>query len=357
MAKFFGFLVIVIAIAGAYLLFAPVPIDPIAWTPPKNPGMSGVFSENEDLSPAIRIADGQGVGPEDTTIGPAGWLYTGYADGRIVRINPIDGPEAEIEVIANTGGRPLGLQFDAEGNLIIADGEKGLLSLDPGGTLSVLTDSVDGVKMLFVDDLDIATDGKIWFSDASTRFGIHDNLLDVMESRKTGRLLSFDPSTGVTKVELGDLGFANGVALAADESFVLVNETFRYRVTRLWLTGPKAGQTDAFLENLPAHPDNLSRAPDGSFWIALVAPRSQALDDLMPTPFWRKLVMRLPEAMRGPLIVPFGWIIAANEAGDVTANLQDPNGTFSTITSVNEYSGHLYLGSLVEEAVARIPAP
>ena len=357
MAKFIGFLAIVIAIVGGYLVFAPVPIDPIAWTPPENPGKTGVFEKNEDLSAVTRLAEGRGVGPEDTTIGPGGWLYTGYEDGRIVRINPVEGSAADIEEIANTGGRPLGMQFDAGGNLIIADGEKGLLSLSPGGELSVLTDSVEDTKMLFVDDLDIAADGKIWFSDASTRFGIHDNLLDVIESRKTGRLLSYDPSTGITKVELDNLGFANGVALAADESFVLVNETFRYRVTRLWLTGPKAGQTDAFLENLPAHPDNLSRAPDGSFWIALVAPRSQALDDLMPTPFWRKLVMRLPEAMRGPLIVPFGWIIAANEAGDVTANLQDPNGTFSTITSVNEYSGHLYLGSLVEEAVARIPAP
>jgi len=357
MAKFLVFLAMVIAGVGAYLVFAPVPIDPIAWTPAQSPEKTGVFAANEDLSAATRLADNQGIGPEDTTIGPAGWLYTGYEDGRIVRINPIEGQAAGIEVIANTGGRPLGLQFDAGGNLIIADGVKGLLSLSPEGDLTLLTDSMDGAKMLFVDDLDIASDGKIWFSDASTRFGIHDNLLDVMESRKTGRLLSFDPSTGITKVELDDLGFANGVALAADESFVLVNETFRYRVTRLWLTGPKSGQTDAFLENLPAHPDNLSRAPDGSFWIALVALRSQALDDLMPTPFWRKLVMRLPEAMRGPLIVPYGWVVAANEAGEVIANLQDPNGNYGTITSVNERGGFLYLGSLTESAVGRIPAP
>jgi sugar lactone lactonase YvrE len=357
MAKFIGFLTIVIAIVGAYLVFAPVPIDPVAWTPPENPGKTGVFGENEDLSEATRLADGRGVGPEDTTIGPAGWLYTGYEDGRIVRINPVEGSAADIEEIANTGGRPLGMQFDAAGNLIIADAYKGLLSLSQSGDLNVLTDSVGGEKMIFVDDLDIATDGKIWFSDASTRFEDHDNLLDVIESRKTGRLLSYDPSTQVTKVELDNLGFANGVALAADESYVLVNETFRYRVTRLWLAGSKAGQSDAFLENLPAYPDNLSRAPDGSFWIALVAPRVQALDDLMPTPFWRKVVMRLPEAMRGPLIEPFGWVIAANEAGEIISNLQDPTGNYGTITSVNEHGGLLYLGSLTEEAVGRIPAP
>jgi len=357
MAKFFGFLAVLLGILAAYLSFWPVQIDPIAWTPPEDVGKTGPFAANDALTSLDRIAEGKGIGPEDTVIGPAGWLYTGYADGRIVRINPIEGAEAEATEIANTDGRPLGMQFDASGNLIIADAVKGLLSLSPEGELSLLTDSVDSKKMIFVDDLDIASDGTIWFSDASARFDLHDNLLDVVESRKTGRLLTYDPSTGVTKVELDELGFANGVALAADESFVLVNETFRYRVTRLWLTGSKAGQADTFIENLPAHPDNLSRAPDGTFWIALVAPRSAELDRLMPTPFLRKMLMRLPEAMRGALIQPFGWVIAVNETGEVIGNLQDPNGHFGTITSVNEYGGYLYLGSLVEEALGRIPAP
>jgi len=357
MAKFFGFLAVLLGILAAYLSFWPVPIDPVAWTPPEDVGKTGPFTANDGLTALTRIAEGKGIGPEDTTIGPAGWLYTGYADGRIVTINPVEGAEAVPTEIANTGGRPLGLQFDASGNLIITDAVKGLLSLTPDGELSLLTDSVGGEKMIFVDDLDIASDGTIWFSDASTRFGLHDNLLDAVESRKTGRLLTFNPATGATKVELDELGFANGVALAADESFVLVNETFRYRVTRLWLKGPNAGQSDVFIENLPAHPDNLSRAPDGTFWIALVAPRSADLDNLMPTPFWRKVVMRLPEAMRGALIQPFGWAIAVNEAGEVIGNLQDPNGRFATITSVNERSGHLYIGSLTEQAVGRLPVP
>ncbi len=355
--KFFGFLAVLLGLLTAYLTLTPVPIDPVAWTPPEDVGKTGPFIANESLSAVTRLAEEQGIGPEDTTIGPAGWLYTGYEDGRIVRINQAEGAEAEAIEVANTGGRPLGLQFDADGNLIIADALKGLLSLSPDGRLDVLTDSVDGEKMIFVDDLDIASDGKIWFSDASTRFGIHDNLLDAVESRKTGRLLTYDPSTAVTKVELGDLGFANGVALAADESFVLVNETFRYRVTRLWLAGPKAGQSDIFLENLPAHPDNISRAPDGTFWIALVAPRSKQLDQLLPSPFLRKVLMRLPEAWRGSLIEPYGWVVNVNENGEVTGNLQDPNGRFGTITSVNERSGYLYLGSLTEQAVGQIPVP
>lgn len=344
-----------LGLISVYLLIAPVPVDPISWSPAPSPGRTGMFEGNEALSRAERLAEGQVTGPEDTTLGPDGLLYTGLEDGRIIRFDPADPQSgAQPETVANTGGRPLGMQFDADGNLIIADALTGLLSLTPDGTLSVLTDQVAGEKLLFVDDLDIARDGTIWFSDASTRFDIHHNLLDVFESRLTGRLLTYSPATGETEVQLDNLGFANGVALAADESFVLVNETFRHRVTRLWLTGAQAGTSDLFIDNLPAYPDNISRAPDGGFWVALVAPRTDFLDTLMPYPFLRKVILRIPESLRGTPVVPFGWVIGLSADGAVRANLQDPTGHYSTITSVNETDGVLYLGSLTGSAVGRL---
>jgi len=239
----------------------------------------------------------------------------------------------------------------------VADGEKGLLRISSNGEVSLLTDAVGGVKMIFVDDLDIASDGKIWFSDASTRFGLHDNMLDFMESRVSGRLLSYDPATGETRIELDGLAFANGVALAQDESFVLINETFRHRVTRFWLTGDKAGQSEPFIENLPGHPDNLSRAPNGEFWVALVAPRTDELDGLMPYPFWRKVIARLPASFTSSPVIPYGWIVGLNKNGEVIHDLQDPSGHYTTITSVNEHEGLLYLSSLTENAVGQLIAP
>jgi sugar lactone lactonase YvrE len=55
----------------------------------------------------------------------------------------------------------------------------------------------------------------------------------------TGRLLTYDPATGATHVLATGLWFANGVALAADESFVVVGSTFSARLYRHWLQGPK----------------------------------------------------------------------------------------------------------------------
>lgn len=352
-------LITLIAMAVAYLLLWPVPFDPVAWEPSPDPGMTGAFAANHALAGVEHLAPGIGVvgaGPEDVTRAPDDFFYTGLHNGRIVRFRA-DG-DAGPEILLTTGGRPLGMQFDAQGNLIVADAFRGLLSVAPDGGVSVLADSIDGKRMIFVDDLDIASDGVIWFSDASQRFDLNDNHLDFWESRATGRLLTYDPATGETRVRLESLMFANGVALGPDEEYVLVNETMGYRIARLWLKGPKAGQSEIFLDGLPAYPDNISYNGAGVFWVALNTPRAKGSDRLAPWPFLRKALWRLPESIAtlgpGPL---YGMIIGVDVDGNVVHNLQDPSGAYGSITSVNEIEGYLYLGSIIMTSVGRIAAP
>ncbi len=343
---------LLIAVLAAYLCFWPVPIDPVAYQPSKNPGMIGPFAQNEDLASVEHLGPDVGLGPEDVTMGPDGLFYTGLEDGRILRFRA-DG--SRLETFVATGGRPLGMQFDARGNLVVADAFEGLLSVAPDGAITVLADRVDGKKMLLVDDLDIAADGTIWFSDASQRFDVHDFFLDFLELRPTGRLLSFEPSTGETQVRLENLMFANGVALGPDDGYVLVNETIAARTVRLWLKGAKAGQSDVFLEGLPGYPDNLSYNGHGIFWMALPLPRDDELEGLFPRPFVRKLLMRLPEALFGrPPDRLYGWVIGVNPQGEIVHNLHDPSGGYGAITSVNEIEGDLYLGSIAMSSVGRL---
>lgn len=344
----------VILIAVLYLLFWPVDIEPEDWEPQPNPGFSGPYERNNVLAAATLLGDGLSVGPEDVTMGPDGLLYTGLADGRIVRLGP-DGSGAEDFV--DTGGRPLGMRFDAQGNLIVADAIKGLLSVSPEGAVAVLTDSVDGERMLFVDDLDIASDGTIWFSDASQRFGIEDNFIDLLEGRRTGRLVTYDPQTDETKVQLDGLAFSNGVALGPDDEYVLVNETFGYRITRLWLKGPQAGKSEIFIDNLPGLPDNIRYNHAGLFWVALPAPRTDELDALQSQPFVRKVIARLPEAMRPIPGEPYAWAIGVDTGGNVVANLQDGTGHYGFVTSVNQFGDRLFLGSVTMDSIARIAVP
>ena len=346
---------VLLGVLAAYLLLWPVPIEPLRYIPSENPGMTGLFSQNERLAGIQHLIRGVGQGPEDVARGSDGRFYTGLQDGRIIRFTP---DSNEPETFVSTGGRPLGMQFDAQGNLIVADAFKGLLSISSTGGIRVLTDNVNGTRLLFTDDLDIALDGTIWFSDASQRFDQHNYILDFLETRPTGRLLSFDPKTGETRVRLDKLMFANGVALGPEDAYVLVNETMGSRIKRLWLKGPKAGQTDIFLDALPAYPDNISFNQDDIFWVALPSPRSKELEDLWPSPFRRKVLMRLPARMReGMAAPPYDWVIGVNTNGEIVHNLQDPQGGYGGITSVNEFDGRLYLGSIAASSVGRIAVP
>jgi sugar lactone lactonase YvrE len=361
---------VLIAAAAGYLLAWPTRIDPVAVTVGPNPGFTGPFVPNEALR-SVTLLETVGTGPEDVTV-KDGYAYTGLADGRIVRVRTVSAYDpgrtgssapaagAAVEAVASTGGRPLGLQHDPFGNIVVADAKKGLLAITSTGQVVLVADRFENRPMLFVDDLDIAKDGTIYFTDASQRFGIDEFSLDFFEGQATGRLFSFDPRTGALQARLSGLAFANGVALGPDEEYVLVNETAAHRITRYWLKGPKAGQTDRFIENLPGYPDNLSFNGRDLFWVALVGPRTKALEDQMGNPFLRRVIFRLQSIGLLPQSAPepYGCVVAINLQGQVVTTLQDPGGrTIRSITSVNEKDGVLYFGSIEMDRIATLPVP
>lgn len=350
MKKLLGLLVALIAAVAIYLVITPSPIDPLAWDAPASPAMTGVLEPNDTLMKAELLGRGQVHGPEDTAVDAQGQVYSGLHDGTIVRIKA----DGSVETFANTQGRPLGMDFDAAGNLIVADAYKGLLSIDGQGKITVLTTEAEGVPFKFTDDLDIARDGTIYFSDASARFEQPDYLLDLLEARPHGRLLSYNPGNGETKVLLKDLYFANGVALSADEDFVLVNETYRYRITRYWLSGDKAGTHDIFIDNLPGLPDNLQGDRNGTFWVALPTPRKADADFLHRYPWLKTQMAKLPRAL-WPKAVPYGFAIALNEQGEITQSLHDTSGThLRMVTSVKPVGDYLYFGSLDNDRIGKL---
>jgi len=338
-----------LSLALAYLLFWPVPIDPVVWQPATIPPIA----PNDRLS-GIRSLPDVGPGPESVAVGPDGCLYTGLQDGRVVRMLA-DGSAAETFV--QTGGRPLGMKFDAGGNLIVADAFRGLLSVSPERKVAVLAGTVNGERMLFPNDIAIAGDGTVWFSDASRRFDQHHWMLDFLEGQPTGRLLRYDPRTSRVEVVLDRLMFANGVAFGPGEEYVLVNETLAARITRYWLRGPKAGHSDVFASALPGYPDNLTYNGRGVFWVALPSPRNSALEGLAGWPWLRKVVQRMPAQSREQKLGRMAWILGINTDGQLMHNLQDPAGHYGPVTSVTEVNGRLYFGSIGTTAIGWAKAP
>lgn len=343
---------VVILLVG-YLLLWPVTINPVAWTPPPAPELTGMYAQNSELSKIERLPI-EGNKPEDIAFDAQDRIYCGDDTGRIFRFQP-DGTKPQL--FAETKGRPLGLIFDGSGNLIVADAMIGLLSISPGGIPTVLATEAEGVPFRCTNDLDVAADGTIYFTDASYKFPLTDLKSDLLEHRPNGRFLSYDPKTRQTKVLLSDFYFANGVAVSPDQSFVLVNETGAYRVRRYWLKGDKAGQSDIFIDNLPGFPDGISANGKDMFWVALVNRRDAALDWLLPHPFLRKIVWRLPSFLQ-PNIKRYGFALGLDLNGKVVRNLQDPSPqSFTQIANVVEHKGNLYFGSIGERAIGRMPLP
>ncbi len=353
MKKFFVFLLLAIIVIIAIFLLQPAPIDPVAYNPPPKPELKGVLAPNNLLQKAELLALGKINGPEEVAVDKKGLFYGGTQDGKIMRLFP----DGKMETFADTKGRPLGMQFDQNDNLIVCDAYKGLLSIAPDGKIKVLADSAEGIPFKFTDALDISQDGLIYFTDASSKFSQAEYLYDLLESRAHGRFLSYDPKTGQVKVLLKNLYFANGVALSANEDFVLVNETYRYRIIRYWLKGPKAGTHEVFIENLPGFPDNISSNRKGKFWLALFTVRNDVVDKIHPYPFLKAQLSKLPKAL-WPKPLPYGLVLALDETGKIIQSLHEPSGKhLKEITSAREYGGYLYLGSLPNDRIGKFKLP
>ena len=141
----------------------------------------------------------------------------------------------------------------------------------------------------------MATDGKIYFSEATTRYELADWALDGFEGRGNGRLICHDPKTGVTRTILKNLTFPNGVCVSHDGRSVLWASTWLCRVYRYWIATEKAGTCELLIDNLPGYCDNINRASDGKYWLAFVGLRSPVYDLAMANPGFRiRMVKQIP---------------------------------------------------------------
>jgi sugar lactone lactonase YvrE len=347
-ATFVKFIAALFILLFAWLAFWPVPIEPVAWDAPAAPALEGRYAVNERLAAVQRAGQGVGTGPEDVEIDAEGRVFVGYEDGRIVRFSA---DFMQHEVLADTGGRPLGMKLDPAGRLVVCDGYKGLLRVSMDGAIETLATEADGLPFGFTNDVDIAPDGTIYFTDASYKFGPAMKARDdVLEHGGRGRLLRHDPASGATTVLLDGLQFANGVALAPDGRSVLVAQTGRYDVLRYWLEGGRAGTAEVFIDNLPGIPDGISSNGRDTYWLALFTVRNPALDALSGWPRLRKVVYRLPLFLQ-PQPKRHAFVLGLSLEGEVVHNLQHPGAeSFSPVTSATEAHGRLYLGSLERDA-------
>jgi sugar lactone lactonase YvrE len=299
----------------------------------------------------VRLIAVGGEAPEDVLVDDRGRVYTGLSDGRVVRLDADGAPPV---TVARVPGRPLGLELLGPDELLVCAADAGLLvvSLD-GGAVRTLADRVGDRALLAVNNAAVAADGTVYFSDSSTRFPMPQWRADLIQRTRTGRLLRRTPDGVVTEL-LGGLEFANGVALAADGSYVAVAETGACRLQRVWLTGERAGRSEVFVDGLSGYPDNIALGSDGLVWVALPSPRTPVLTAVqrMPAPV-RRAVSTIPERMQ-PRPQRTVSVVALDDDGRVVRELRGEIDGFTVLTGVREFRGTLWMGSLTGGSVAML---
>jgi hypothetical protein len=322
-------------------------LEPVQRKLPPAPKRAFRQTGTAPFPPAQRLAI-SGYGPEDVVADLQGRLICGVKGGRIIRIDLERNSE---EIIANTGGRPLGLEVAPDGHLLICDAHKGLLRLNmETGDMETLVQYVNNIPLRFCSNAAAASDGTIWFTESTDRYDFEHYVGDMLEHRPSGRLFKRNPD-GQIEVVLDGLYFANGITLSNDEHAVIFSETNAYRLNRLWIHGTNAGKREILAENLPGFPDNISRIKNGEFWVAMVTPRNLLLDRLGAMPaFIRKLVWRIPDRLQ-PKGAATSWVMLFDESGNVLLDLQNPAIDYHGVTGVVEVDGRLILASTEEEAL------
>jgi len=325
------------------------------------PGSGTPYALNNRLSEAGAIGLGTLEGPEDVILDRDDHLYCGTRHGEIVRFFAPDYTRSE--VFAHVGGFPLGLAFDRAGNLLSCVGAMGLYAISPEREVTRLSAETrrslrsvqDDARLRDPNDLDIAPDGKVYFTDSTKRYEAHDWAIDSIENRGTGRLLVYDPKDGSTRTLLDGYRYTNGVVMAHDNRSLFFCESWACRIHRYWLEGPKAGTAECVIRDMPGYPDNINRASDGTYWMAWLGMRTPSFDLSLRHPGMRKrMARRLPQDEWLFPNINTGGVVKFDETGRILGTLGDLTGrSHAMVTSMREHKGELFIGGILNNRIGR----
>ena len=334
---------------------APLLIRPAKLPATTPPPLTGPWAPDDTrLDDAEVLPVPYGHGPEDVAVDEGGHVYSGTAEGQIWRWRPDAHAGDAPDLVADTGGRPLGIEIDPrDGSLVVCDAYRGLLRVTGDGAITSLTYRAGGSRILLCNNAAVARDGVVYFTDSSNRFPVSHWRRDLLEHRPNGRVLAHDPASGRTDVVAEGFHFPTGVALTPEQDALLLCETVGHRLLRLSLPD---GAVRVLQGDLPAYPDNMSAVGDGTYWIALASPRVAVAEKLLPHPMLRRVAAVLPQRLQ-PQPLPYTMAALVNGDGALLRVLHGPSGRYVMATGVRQHGDTLWLGSLTERSIARVALP
>ena len=194
--------------------------------------------------------------PECIAFDRVGNLWAGGEAGQVYRIDSA----GKVETVTTLGGFTAGLAFSPlDHSLYVCNTAHGVVRVEADGRHSVFAAGTAEHKMICPNFLVFDRRGRLYVTDSG------------VWKKQNGALLQFDPD-GRGRVISGPCGYANGLALSADERSLFMAESNTDRVLRFDLTAEGAvGRAEVYAEAVGRLPDGMSLDEDGNLYVACYA--------------------------------------------------------------------------------------
>lgn len=160
-----------------------------------------------------------------------------------------------------------------------------------------------GTPLLSVNALNFDAQGRLLFSEGSSRHGTEAWCHDLMTLGRTGRVGCWTP--GAPQADLLAQGLRHAFGVLALGSRVLASESWHHRVLDLSGTGPRQGHP--LSAELVGYPSRMALDDSGGFWLSCFVCRSQLVEFVLREPAYRQRMVAE--------IDPRHWIAPALSSG------------------------------------------
>jgi gluconolactonase len=193
-------------------------------------------------------------------------LFTDLPSDRIMRW---DEPTGSVSLFRQPAGQANGLTRDRQGRLIACEhAERRVTRTEYDGSLTVLADCHAGLPLNSPNDVIVARDGAVWFTDPP--FGLASDYMGRRgDPALPANVYRIDPNDGSVTCMAEDLDGPNGLAFSPDERTIYIVES-RARPRRIVAysvgDGMALGDRRVVIDAGEGTPDGLCVDADGNLW-------------------------------------------------------------------------------------------
>ena len=156
---------------------------------------------------------------------PAG-RYVLFSDIPNNRIMRLDEDDDHCNVFRQPSMNSNGNTIDREGRLITCEHSgRRVTRTELDGSITIIADSYNGKKLNSPNDVVVASDGSIWFTDPAYGIGGYYEGIKAAPEQEKHNVYRVDPKTGNIKVVVDDFVEPNGIAFSPDEKKLYIIDT------------------------------------------------------------------------------------------------------------------------------------